>query len=113
VSRLAPLTPDLVLLGDSPGASDVPATCLSQHLRDATACVNRRDRAVESGRIAVEQSVAAAAGARFVDTSDWLCTPSACPVIVGDVLLYRDVNHLSTIGAELLTPVLDAALFPR
>lgn len=112
VARVAPLTTDLVLLGDNPGASAVPATCLSEHLHDPAACVNRRARAVEPGRVAAETAVAASAGARFVDTTDWLCTAEACPVIVGDVLLYRDVNHLSTTGAAFLAPLLGAALFP-
>ncbi len=33
-------------------------------------------------------------------------------MILGDILLYRDVNHLSTTGAIWLQPLLQAALFP-
>ena len=112
LGRIAPHTRDLVVLGDNPNTSEVPATCLSEHLDDATRCINRRERAVSPGRIAVEQELAAANGGRFIDTSDWLCTPEACPVILGDILLYRDVTHLSTTGAVWLQPLLDASLFP-
>jgi hypothetical protein len=90
----------------------VPATCLSEHLTDATRCINRRERAVSPGRITVEGEVAAANSGRFIDTSDWLCTPEACPVILGDILLYRDVTHLTTTGAAWLRPLLEASLFP-
>ena len=112
LDRIAPHTRDLVVLGDNPNTSEVPATCLSEHLDDATRCVNRRERAVSPGRIGVEQELAAANGGRFVDTSDWLCTPEACPVILGDILLYRDVTHLTTTGAAWLQPLLAASLFP-
>ena len=112
VARLAPLTPDLVILGDNPGASAVPATCLSQHLRQASFCINKRTKGVKIGRVDAEKAAAAAHGARYVETSDWLCTPDACPVIVGDILLFRDANHLSTPAAKLLAPLMDAALFP-
>jgi peptidoglycan/LPS O-acetylase OafA/YrhL len=113
VARLAPLTPDLVILGDNPGASAVPSTCLSQHLRDATFCINRRAKGVKAGRVAAEKAAAAAHGARYIETSDWLCTADACPVMIGDILLFRDANHLSTTASLLLAPLLDAALYPK
>jgi hypothetical protein len=112
LERIAPHTRDLVVLGDNPNTSAVPATCLSEHLTDATRCINRRERAVSPGRLAVEGAVAAANGGRFIDTSDWLCTAEACPVILGDILLYRDVTHLTTTGAVWLRPLLEASLFP-
>lgn len=112
LARIAPHTRDLVVLGDNPNASAVPATCLSEHLTEATRCINRRDRAAHPGRVAVEQDEALVAGGRFIDTTDWLCTPEACPVILGDILLYRDVSHLSTTGAAWLRPLLEAALVP-
>ncbi|MEO7371101.1 MAG: acyltransferase family protein, partial [Ilumatobacteraceae bacterium] len=112
VARLTPYTRHLIILGDNPGAASDPATCLSQHLTSASSCSNRRAKAVESGRIAAEQAVAQANGGRFIDTSEWLCTPQACPVVLGDILMYRDANHLSTTGARWLEPLLAAALFP-
>jgi hypothetical protein len=36
----------------------------------------------------------------------------SCPVILGDVLLYRDDNHLTTTASLLLAPYLEAALAP-
>ena len=57
VARIAPLTTDLVLLGDNPRAATVPALCLSDHLYRASACVNRRERAIEPGRLAVDAEV--------------------------------------------------------
>ena len=61
---------------------------------------------------AVEQEVAAAHGATFVSTSDWLCSPTECPVIVGDVLVYRDANHITATAATWLAPYLRVATAP-
>ncbi len=112
LQRIAPNTKDLVVLSDSPGGADVPADCLSRHLTSVTACNNRRQRATAPGRVAADAAAAAAVGARHIDPTDWLCAPTACPVIVGDVLLYRDVDHLTVEAADLLMPLLRAALFP-
>ncbi len=110
VSKLTASAKRVVLLSDSPGASDVAADCLSRNLSRASACNNRRDRAIAPGRVAAERDVAAATGAVHVDPTDWLCTADACPVIVGDILMYRDVDHLTTEASELLLPLLRAAL---
>jgi hypothetical protein len=34
-----------------------------------------------------------------------LCTKSQCPVIVGNLLVYRDDNHLSKTFASWLAPI--------
>ena len=102
LTMLDPLTPSVLVLGDTPTpAQDVPG-CLSAHLGNVPACVTPRAEAVRNDRLAVEQEVAAAHGATFVSTSDWLCSPTECPVIVGDVLVYRDANHITATAASYL-----------
>jgi hypothetical protein len=65
---------------------------------------------VVDARVDVEREVARTYDALFAPTADWLCTEAACPVIYGDVLLYRDGNHISTDAAVLLIPYLEATL---
>ena len=104
-----PLAGRVLVLGDTPTpARDIPA-CVSANLSRVSACVNPRAEAVRDDRLGVEQGVAAAYDAAFVSTSNWLCSPTACPVIVGDVLVYRDANHLTATAASWLAPYLDAA----
>jgi hypothetical protein len=67
---------------------------------------------VETGKLEAERSAADQAGARFVDTSDWLCTATDCPLIIGDILMFRDVNHLTTVAADWFTPMLEAVVMP-
>ena len=112
LSRLKGLTPRLLVLGDNPDSRDDPATCLSVHLTSVRACANSRAKAIESGKLDAERAVADKVGARFVDTSDWLCTDNGCPIIIGDILMFRDVNHLTTVAANWFTPMIDAVVMP-
>jgi peptidoglycan/LPS O-acetylase OafA/YrhL len=112
LGRLKGLTPRLLVLGDNPDSRTDPATCLSAHIHDVGACVNDRVKAVETGKLEIERAAAQQNGGRFVDTSDWLCTATSCPVIIGDILMFRDINHLTTIAAEWFTPMIEAVVMP-
>ena len=48
----------------------------------------------------------------ILDVSNWLCASDRCPVVVGNVLVYRDSNHITTKFAEVLAPLIDAAVSP-
>ncbi len=100
----------VLVLGDSPDMNDDVPTCLAEHLSDATECVTPRDDAVNNEVMGAEQSVAGQYQALFEPTTDWVCTLEGCPVIVGNVLMYRDDNHLTTNAVLLLQPYLDAVL---
>ncbi len=112
LSRIAPNTGNLVLLADSPGAAANPQQCLSSNRTSMQNCSNRRERAVESGRLDVESAAAERFGATFVDPSDWFCTDVRCPMTLGDVLLFRDADHITTTGADWFRPLLEAAIRP-
>jgi hypothetical protein len=58
----------------------------------------------------VEADLAQKYAALMIPTTDWLCTPEGCPVIVGDILMYRDWNHLSTVAVTFLVPYVDEML---
>jgi hypothetical protein len=92
---------------------DVPG-CLSEHLDDARACTFPRAAAVSAAGARAERTAVERAGGTYVDVSDWLCAPIVCPVVVGDVLVYRDDNHITTTWARTVWPLLaqqvDAAL---
>jgi hypothetical protein len=43
-------------------------------------------------------------GHRVIDPSRWLCAGQMCPPIIGNIIVYRDKNHLSVAYARTLTP---------
>jgi hypothetical protein len=111
MSELRPTVDQVLVLSDTPTPvpEDVP-NCLAQNIRSANQCIAPRRSSVVEARVNVEREVAREYGALFAPTADWLCTESACPVIFGDVLLYRDGNHISTDAAVLLIPYLEATI---
>jgi hypothetical protein len=80
--------------------------CLSGHVRRATVCATRRVTAVNAAGEAAERRVVTAAGGAYVDVAGWMCTATSCPSLVGNLLVYRDDNHLATGFARFLAPVL-------
>ena len=119
VASLEPLVAaaPTVVLGDTPYPSSWVPDCLAEHLAEARRCV--RDRAdveasVDDAFAAEERVAAGRVGAVYVPTVDLLCGRLRCPVMLGDQLVYRDDNHLTT-GyverlADPLAEVLDAAV---
>lgn len=104
----------VVVLGDDPYPQSYSHTavvpdCLSDNLDDATACdIPKGPPAVNIQGIQQEQAAVTAAGATYVDTQPWFCTVSTCAVLVGNMLVYRDDNHISATYASWLTPVIEA-----
>ncbi|MCS5723236.1 acyltransferase [Herbiconiux sp. CPCC 203407] len=98
------------VMADSPTLPATPAVCLSAHLTDAKVCGASRDEAVSEELNASESRAASASGAEYVDLTDYVCSSKECSPISGDVLIYRDSNHLTPQFATLLAPVLSTAL---
>ncbi|HEY6471717.1 MAG TPA: acyltransferase family protein [Acidimicrobiales bacterium] len=101
----------VVLMGDDPyPQQDVP-NCLSQNLTFTPTCsIPKKYPYYNPGGIPQEQQAAAAAGAGYVDTDPWFCISSTCTSIVGNILVYRDDNHITATYASWLTPAVGAAL---
>lgn len=100
----------VVVLSDTPyPAGDTP-DCLSGHLENAAACTSSRQDALGHRRTDIERDAAAQAGAQYVAVEDLVCGPERCPVVVGDLLVYRDNSHLSTPYVRWVAPALAARL---
>jgi len=110
VSKVRPLTTHLLLLGDSPTPQDDIPSCLASNLSSVASCMSSRGDAVRPGRLAVEREVAQKYDANFIPTSDWICTDTACPVVIGNVLMYRDNSHITATASEFLSPFIEAAV---
>jgi len=51
-------------------------------------------------------------GEHVVWVRNWFCTDTVCPTIVGNLLVYRDDNHITGSYAIFVAPLLDAAIAP-
>ena len=116
----AELIPTLQSMGISPivitdtpyPGQDVP-TCLSQALSNVPSCTFTRAKGIRESRQQTNIAVAVDNGAQYLDISNWVCAVDTCPVISGNLLMYRDSNHITTTYAQWLTPFFDAAVSPH
>ena len=110
VAKLLPFVDHVLVLGDSATPAHRIPYCLAHNLTNVPNCVASRDEAVRPTRLAVEREVAAKYDIDFIPTTDWLCTDNECPVIVGNILMYRDDSHITATAAEFLAPYVELAL---
>jgi SGNH domain (fused to AT3 domains) len=107
VRRLRAAGIRVAYLMDTPVPGTNGPECVADNLDDVTACARPRDRAyTDAGR---HQTMAAAlhsARARVVEPVDWFCGTEWCPLVIGNLLVYRDRSHMSTAYSRWLTPML-------
>jgi peptidoglycan/LPS O-acetylase OafA/YrhL len=112
VKEIRAIGPQVVVMGPVPHPSGNVPDCLSGHLSDAVACTRPLTAAVNPAGIAAEQAAVLAAGGSYINVIPWVCSPAACAVIVGNILVFRDDNHITTTFATWLSPVLDGTITP-
>ena len=100
-ARLLPLTRRLVLLRDVPKSERDAATCLTRSGVDLGTCLFTpvSDQEQDS---ADSMAAARRMGVEAIDPTPWLCWQDQCPLVIGDVLSYRDRGHLSAQYAGIL-----------
>ncbi len=105
-----PAASEVLVLGDIPYNRLNPVTCLQRHPKNISKCVTTREpkykRKIE---LAIEKA-AVAKGARFRRFYAQVCTYDPCPVVQGDVLMYRDKGHFTATFAAQLTPTFERLL---
>lgn len=109
LERLPDEVPTLVL-GETPLIANDPPACLSEHLTDVDACAADRGTALPEGQLRLERESTERGGGRYVEAGSWVCPQERCPVVAGDVLVYRDDDHLTTEFARRLAPRLAEAI---
>lgn len=112
IKELRRIGAEPVLFADTPyPGRDVP-TCLSSNINNVQQCTLavsesfREDIAEVRSDLSIENNVA------LLQTRDWFCNKTVCPPIVGNILVYRDDNHITTTYAEFLAPLLASTLNP-
>lgn len=108
VAQLRATGATVLVLGPAADPHSPAPTCLSAHLDDATACAPTRSVAVNDDGIAAERAATVGNGGHYADLTDLFCAPDRCPLIVGNTLVFRDDNHVTTQYARLLAPVMGA-----
>jgi len=101
----------IVAMRDTPRIGFDVVDCMARAGDDFESCAISRSEA-----FSYPDPVLKAAGlsrdAVLVDLSDDICHADKCRPVVGDVLVYRDPNHLTATYVRTLVPALEARLRP-
>ncbi|WNG95700.1 acyltransferase family protein [Mycobacterium sp. ITM-2016-00318] len=97
---------EVLVLGPVADPHSTVPTCVSAHMDDAAACAPPRTDGLNDAGIAAEAAATAAGGGQYAKLSELFCTAERCPVVVGNTLVYRDDNHITTEYAKVLVPLL-------
>ncbi|HET7049719.1 MAG TPA: SGNH hydrolase domain-containing protein [Solirubrobacteraceae bacterium] len=93
---------------DVPILNQAAPRCLSAHLADVPACTVSTRVGFRHPRLTADElKLAKQAHIDSVNDSSWFCTPTRCPVIVGNIELYRDSQHMDPEWSSFLSPILD------
>jgi peptidoglycan/LPS O-acetylase OafA/YrhL len=107
--KLIPKRSKVFILSDTPNVIGTPAICLSANLNSAHRCnVSRDDVLYEEGRRA-ERGL----GVPVIDVTDWFCDDRECPSIIGNILVYRDANHMTVTFSAAMASVLAEHILPE
>ncbi|GAA1710434.1 acyltransferase family protein [Isoptericola hypogeus] len=99
----------VVAVEDAPRPRKDVVECVADHPDDPAECaVPRRDALARHGLLA--EAAALAGGVDVVDLEDRYCGARSCPAVVGNVMVYRDDNHVTDTYARSLQPYLEDAL---
>jgi hypothetical protein len=112
LKTLRKTTDHLVFLGDIPHPESWPATCLSNNMSSARDCLMDRSKAERRPVLEAEVAAAKAADATYVKVSDWMCNLQQCAVMLGNIQLYRDDNHIGATASRYFLPFIEAVTVP-
>ncbi|WP_165372859.1 SGNH hydrolase domain-containing protein [Pengzhenrongella frigida] len=99
-------TPVVYLLDTPLPRTNVP-DCIANNLAKVEPCMTMRtDIYPFPGRHEQVASTLAAINVTTIEPADWFCTDRKCPVVVGNIMVYRDASHMSTPYSAYLAPAL-------
>jgi peptidoglycan/LPS O-acetylase OafA/YrhL len=103
----------VLFISDTPTIKEWAPDCVSGHLTDVEACLTSRRATVRYPQVkAAELALARREGIQSFDPASLFCTPWVCPVIVGNIIMYRDNEHMTPQWSRFIAPVLADTLVP-
>ncbi len=109
VGAMKPAAKHVVLLGDAPQRNQQPVDCLLRAGATPVRCSDTLS-SDESTQTTEVSQLAQSENVGFIDTTGWFCDDSTCPLIMGNLVAYRDDNHITATYSTALGNVLRTAL---
>lgn len=100
---------DVLAVRDTPWLTEVTDECLAE--ASVAECSDDREvvlDAVDPAQAYAEEFPSMS----FLDLSDAVCGPQRCSAVQGNIVVYRDGNHITTTYGQTMAPALGAQLGP-
>ena len=110
--RALPKQSTVVLLADAPRSLKNAPNCLQQNPRDMSACLTLNEPDSARRLNTVQRRAMEQGGGVYSTLEDKICPSRPCPLVQGDVLVYKDKGHLTVTFTRKLAPSLRAELAP-
>jgi peptidoglycan/LPS O-acetylase OafA/YrhL len=108
INTLKPLTPRLILLGDTP-YTKAPAQCLLQSGATQGTCLS--SEAVLGTKVQAKvQAIASSTRVQSLDMTNLFCDDALCPAVINGLIPTWDGKHLTPQYSTFLAPALESAL---
>lgn len=107
IARITAAGVKVMILADTPTMGFGVPQCVADNPRAVDRCAVAVANTLNGARRNTEQKVLATHGGIWVDTTPWICdrTSNRCPAVIGDVLVYRDRDHMTETMSDTLSTV--------
>ncbi|MEJ2887934.1 acyltransferase family protein [Actinomycetospora aeridis] len=102
----------VVVIGDTPAPDLEVPDCVAENRDRLTECTFSRAEANTVDGAAIVEAGRAQRDVTVIDMSDALCPTERCAPVIGGVLVWRDISHMSASYAATLAPRLNRLLPP-
>jgi hypothetical protein len=109
ISGLQKQSKRVVVVGDIPDRARQPVDCLLAPHATLSGCSDTPTPS-EPNLTSVAAQVAQFDHVGFIDTTGWVCSQGQCPLVVGNLITYRDTDHVSQTYSTALSGAFRAAL---
>jgi peptidoglycan/LPS O-acetylase OafA/YrhL len=109
ITQLRKRSGRLVIIGDVPERDREPVDCLLRSGATPGGCSDNLNP-IQSILTGIVGRVAQYDRIGFVDTTGWFCAQDRCPLVIGNLIAYRDSDHVSQTYATALSGAFRAAV---
>jgi len=96
LNSLRSVSSEVVLLGATPLLNNHARECVTSYPKNLDICHGKFEEVVPSDYQTIEIQSANEAQVKYLSTIDLMCIDTICPVVVGNNVVYRDRQHLTT-----------------
>ncbi len=96
----------VVVIADSPVPGESVPECVAVNADALANCAFERSTGMSNAWPQQQEAAAAVGDIPTIDLTDSICPQTQCAAVIGNVLVYRDANHLSATYAKTLAPSL-------